>query len=106
MVFLDNPKFPILPKEDVIDALQRLQIPLKAVVNAEVYEDWQQAILQYNDDPDVGWILRSSPSRKQDNTHYNSMTELYPWLREHLRKTVRHVLGISGAGWCTLCIWD
>ena len=86
VVFLDNPKFSILPKERVIDALQRLQIPLKAVVNAEVFEDWQQAILQYNDDPEVGWILRSSPTRKRDGSALNVIAELYPWQREHLKK--------------------
>jgi ABC-type uncharacterized transport system substrate-binding protein len=85
-VFLENPEFPILPKEKVIDALQRLQIPLKAVVNAAVYEDWQQAILHYNDDPDVGWILRSSPRRKRDGSPFNPAAELYPWEREHLKK--------------------
>ncbi|GAK58128.1 hypothetical protein U27_05101 [Candidatus Vecturithrix granuli] len=86
VVFLDNPEFPILPKATVVDALQRLQIPLKAVVNAAVYEDWQQAILHYNDDPDVGWILRSSPRRKRDGSAFNTLTELYPWEREHLKK--------------------
>ncbi len=85
-VLLDNPEFPILPKETVIDALQRLQIPLKAVVNTAVFEDWQQAILQYNNDPDVGWILRSSPRRKRDGSPFNALTELYPWEREYLKK--------------------
>ncbi len=40
-----------------MEALQRLQIPLKVVIETRVYEDWQEAILKYNDDPDVGWIL-------------------------------------------------
>ncbi|GAK58131.1 hypothetical protein U27_05104 [Candidatus Vecturithrix granuli] len=86
VVFLDNPESTILPKETVIDALQRLQIPLKAIVNTAVYEDWQQAILQYNDDPDVGWILRSTPRHRRDGSAVNTVAEIYPWEREHLKK--------------------
>jgi len=67
--------------------LQRLHIPLKAVVDTTLYEDCQQAILQYNDDPEVGWILRvSGPIRKRDGSPVNTMTEVFPWEREHLKK--------------------
>jgi hypothetical protein len=86
VVLLDNPEFPLIPKAKVVDALERLQIPLKASVNVAVYEDWQAAVLQYSDDPEVGWILRSSPTRKRDGSRLNMMTELYPWQREHFKK--------------------
>ncbi|GAK58133.1 hypothetical protein U27_05106 [Candidatus Vecturithrix granuli] len=86
VVYLDNPEFSATPKEVIGDALQRLNIPLKAVVNVTVYEDWQQAVLQYNDDPEVGWILRSSPTKKRDGTSVNIPTEFFPWEREHLKK--------------------
>ncbi|GAK59117.1 hypothetical protein U27_06093 [Candidatus Vecturithrix granuli] len=88
VIFLDNPQMPgIVPKEEVIDALQRLQIPLKAVVNGAIYEDWQQAILQYNDDPEVGWILHGAgPTSKRDGSGVNAITETYPWLQAHLKK--------------------
>ena len=86
VVLLDNPESKILPKDGVIDALQRLQIPLKAVVNTVVYEDWQQTILKYNDDPSVGWILRAIPRRKRDGSAVNPMSDIYPWEREHLKK--------------------
>ncbi|MDY0095239.1 MAG: hypothetical protein RBT80_21310, partial [Candidatus Vecturithrix sp.] len=56
VVFLEVPEDNLLPKSAVFEALQRLQIPLKAIVYATVYEDWQQAILRKNEDPDVGWI--------------------------------------------------
>jgi ABC-type uncharacterized transport system substrate-binding protein len=86
VVFLDNPEFPPIPKAKVIDALQRLQIPLKAVANATVYEDWQAAVLQYSDDPEVGWILRSSPTRKRDGSRLDMVAEFYPWQQEHFKK--------------------
>lgn len=86
VVYLDNPEFQLLSKETVIVSLQRLQIPLKAVIDATVYEDWQQGVLQYNDDPEVGWILRASPSKKRDGSRVNMATELYPWQREYLKK--------------------
>jgi ABC-type uncharacterized transport system substrate-binding protein len=86
VVILDNPEFPPIPKVKVIDALQRLQIPLKAVVNATVYEDWQAAVLQYSDDPEVGWILRTAPTRKRDGSRLDMMAELYPWQQEHFKK--------------------
>ncbi len=77
----------IVPKEEVIDAPQRLQIPLKAVVNGAIYEDWQQAILQYSDDPEVGWILHGAgPSSRHDGSGVNAITEIYPWLQARLKK--------------------
>ena len=88
VVFLEIPSEPVIPKAVIVDALQRLQIPLKAVVDITLYEDWQQAILQYNDDPEVGWILRvSGPLRKQDGSPINTMTEVFPWERERLKKS-------------------
>ncbi len=86
VVFLDNPEFPIIPKDLVVDALERLQIPLKAVVNVAALEDWQDAVLKYSNDPEVGWILRSSPMRKRDGSGVDSMLEVYPWQREHFKK--------------------
>lgn len=86
-VFLDIPASPFIPKVAVVDALQRLYIPLKAVVDATIYEDWQRAILQYNDDPDVGWILRGTgPTKKQDGSSVNVLTDVFRWEREHLKK--------------------
>jgi ABC-type uncharacterized transport system substrate-binding protein len=86
VVFLDNPQFALLSKDAVVDALQRLQIPLKTVVNVMIYEDFQQAVLQYNDDPEVGWILRSSPTQKRDGSSPSLPNEVYPWLRANLKK--------------------
>ena len=86
VVVLDNPEFPILPQKDVIDALERLGIPLKTVVTAPVYEDWQAAVLQYNDDPEVGWILRTVPTRKRDGSRINMAAEFYPWYQQHFNK--------------------
>ncbi len=54
----------MIPKETVIEALERLQIPLKTVVDVVMYEDWQAAVLQYSADSEVGWILRSGVDPK------------------------------------------
>jgi ABC-type uncharacterized transport system substrate-binding protein len=86
VVYLDNPEFQLLSKDTVMAGLQRLGIPVKAVVDATVYEDWQQAILKYSDDPEVGWILRASPSKKRDGSRVNMVTELYLWQQENLKK--------------------
>ncbi|MDY0095240.1 MAG: ABC transporter substrate binding protein [Candidatus Vecturithrix sp.] len=86
VVFLENPEFPPIPKAKVIDALQRLQIPLKAVASATVYEDWQTAVLQYSNDPEVGWILQASPTRKRDGSRLDLIAEIYPWQQEHFKK--------------------
>ncbi len=87
VVFLEIPEIPIIPTALVVDALERLQIPLKAVVDATIFEDWQQAIVQYNDDPEVGWILRvTGPVRRQDGSRVDVLTEVFPWEREHLKK--------------------
>lgn len=87
VVFLEVPGVTQIPKEAVVDALQRLQIPLKEIGDATVYEDWQQAILQYNEDPDVGWILYvTGPLRKRDGSSVDVQTEIFSWDREHLKK--------------------
>lgn len=87
VVFLEVPEDNLLPKSAVVEALQRLQIPLKAIVDATVYEDWQQAILRYNEDPDVGWILYGpGPLRKSDGSSVNVQTEIWSWEQEHLKK--------------------
>ncbi len=86
VVLLDNSNFILVPKEEAMEALQRLQIPLKVVIETRVYEDWQEAILKYNDDPDVGWILLGTlPSFKRDGTMTNIL-ECMTWQREHLKK--------------------
>ena len=86
VVYFDNTEFSAIPKEVVIDALQRLQIPLKAVVDVTVFEDWQQAVLEYNNDPEVGWVLRTAPTKKRDGSSVNIPTEFFPWEREHFKK--------------------
>jgi ABC-type uncharacterized transport system substrate-binding protein len=86
-VLLDVPQSPLIRREEVVDALQRLQIPLKAIVDTTIYEDWQAAILKYNEDPDVGWILYGvGLERKRDGSKVDSFTDIYPWDREHLKK--------------------
>jgi hypothetical protein len=86
-VFLEIPEVPLIPTAVVVDALERLDIPLKAVVDGTIFEDWQQAILQYNDDPEVGWILRvTGPVRKQDGSRVDVLTEMFSFIREHAKK--------------------
>jgi hypothetical protein len=87
VVFLEVPEVPLIPRAAVVEALQRLQIPLKAIVDATIYEDWQEAILKYNEDPDVGWILYvTGPLRKRDGSNVDVQTEIHSWDREHLKK--------------------
>ncbi|GAK58130.1 hypothetical protein U27_05103 [Candidatus Vecturithrix granuli] len=85
-VLLEIPEVALIPKAVVVDALQRLQIPLKAALDTTIYEDWQQAILQYNEDIEVGWILFLAPVRKRDGSRVDILTEVLPWMREHLKK--------------------
>jgi hypothetical protein len=87
VVLLDVPEVPLTPRTAVVEALQRLQIPLKTIVDVTIYEDWQEAILKYNDDPEVGWILYATgPLRKRDGSSVDVQTEIFPWDREHLKK--------------------
>ena len=87
VVLLDIPEMPLTPRTAVVEALQRLQIPLKTIVDATIYEDWQEAILKYNEDPEVGWILYATgPLRKRDGSSVDVQTEIFPWEREHLKK--------------------
>ena len=87
VVFLENTRVNIITEEAAADALQRLGIPLKAVVDATIFEDWQAAILKYNDDPEVGWILMGVwPSIKRDGSVPDMEHETAVWQREHLKK--------------------
>jgi ABC-type uncharacterized transport system substrate-binding protein len=104
VVLLNNPETPmVIPKQEVADALQRLQIPLKAVVDTAIYENWQQAILQYNDDPEVGWILQGvGPTSKRDGSSVDARKETFLWQREHLKKpSISHMESAVQGG--TLC---
>ena len=103
VVFLEISEVPIIPKAVIVEALQRLQIPLKAVVDATIYENWQQAILQYNDDPDVGWILYiTGPLRKRDGSGVNTQTEILAWQQENLKKprVTYWEMGVRGGALC------
>ena len=103
VVFLECLDLPLIPREAVVDALQRLQIPLKAIVDGTIYEDWQTAILKYNEDPDIGWILYTTgPARKRDGSSVDIFTDMFPWDREHLKKprVTYWELTVSGG---TLC---
>ena len=82
-----NPQAPRISADEAVDALKRLNIPLKAVVDTHVYEDWQEAILKYNDDPEVGWLLMGVwPTVKRDGSVPDMVTELAQWQREHQKK--------------------
>ena len=101
VVFLDNrDQQLVIPKAEVLDALQRLQIPVKAVVDdGAIYEVWQQAILQYNDDPEVGWILQTGPTSKRDGSSVDAQQDIYPWMRIHLKKpSLSHLESAVQAG--------
>ncbi len=86
-VFFENRNAPRLSKEAAAEALQRLNIPLKAVRDGTVFEDWQEALLTYNDDPEVGWILMGvAPTIKRDGSVTNIERDCAVWLREHVKK--------------------
>ena len=86
-VFLENRQVNIITKDAGVDALTRLHIPVKAVVDATIFEDWQDAILKYNDDPDVGWIMLTIwPKTKRDGSEADQFQEDAVWVREHLKK--------------------
>ena len=102
-VFLENTLSNRIPKEAALDALKRLGIPLKAVADASVYEDWQAAILKYNDDPEVGWILMGVwPSIKRDGSVPDMEHETAAWQREHLKKPMVTYWEIA-VQWAMLC---
>ncbi len=87
VVFLWNSISNLIRREYVENACRRLNIPLKAIVDATVVEDWQAAIVQYNNDPEVGWfLLASSPFVKRDGTSADVIKDVYPWQQEHQRK--------------------
>ncbi|GAK58134.1 hypothetical protein U27_05107 [Candidatus Vecturithrix granuli] len=102
VVYLDNHQQQlVISKAEVLDALQRLQIPVKAVVDdGAIYEAWQEAILKYNDDPEVGWILQGSgPTNKRDGSSVDAQKEMYPWMRENLKKpSISHLENAVQAG--------
>jgi len=101
VVFVDNQAQQlIISKAEVLDALQRLQIPVKTVVDdGAIYEVWQEAILQYNDDPEVGWILQTGPTSKRDGSSVDAQKDIYPWLQASLKKpSISHLESAVQAG--------
>ncbi len=104
VVYLDNPEFQLLSKDTVMAGLQRLEIPVKAVVDATVYEDWQQAMLKYSNDPEVGWILRASPSktRRQPRQYGDRIVSL---ATGEFEETHCHILGYRCSDGHVVCVW-
>lgn len=102
VVFLENREQQlVISKAEVLDALQRLQIPVKAVVDdGAIYEVWQEAVLKYNDDPEVGWILQGGgPTSKRDGSSVDALKELYLWLQTNLKKpSISHLESAVQAG--------
>jgi ABC-type uncharacterized transport system substrate-binding protein len=86
-VFFENKRTVVFPTSEVLEALERLNVPLKAIENTSVYEDWQAALLKYNDDPEVGWlVVLAWPFVKRDGSVPNRAVELAQWQRERLKK--------------------
>jgi len=56
-------------KEGVENDLGKIGIKLKAYIDTETVEDYQQAVIKYNNDDEVGWILVGVwPTKKRDKT--------------------------------------
>lgn len=86
-VFFENKQRVVYPKEEVLDALKRLNVPLKAIEDTTYYEDWQAALLKYNEDPEVGWlVVLAWPYLKRDGTIPDRTVEVAQWQRERLKK--------------------
>ncbi len=87
-VFLNNTRNPRGITPDIVaDALHRLDIPLKTTIDTAILEEWQDAVLTYNDDPEVGWILMNLPGMvKRDGSLTNMKAEAFSWLGTHLKK--------------------
>ncbi len=86
-VLFENTQFNLLPQQMVRDALTRLNIRLKAVVDTSVIDDFQAAVEQYNADPDVGWMLMGVwPTVKRDGSPVNMELEIVDWHRTHVKK--------------------
>ena len=86
-VFFENKRTVVFPTSEVLEALERLNVPLKAIEDTSYYEDWQAALLKYNEDPSVGWlVVLAWPFVKRDGSVPNRNVELAQWQREHLKK--------------------
>jgi len=86
-VFFENKQRVIFPKEEVLDALKRLDVPLKAIEDTTHYEDWQAALLKYNEDPEVGWlVVLAWPYLRRDGSIPDRNVEVAHWQRERLKK--------------------
>jgi ABC-type uncharacterized transport system substrate-binding protein len=86
-VFFENKQRVIYPKEEVLDALKRLDVPLKAIEDTTHLEDWQAALLKYNEDPEVGWlVVLAWPYLRRDGSIPDRNVEVAQWQRERLKK--------------------
>jgi ABC-type uncharacterized transport system substrate-binding protein len=86
-VFFENKHTVVFPTSEVLEALERLNVPLKAIEDTSYYEDWQKALLKYNEDPEVGWlVVLAWPFIKRDGSVPDRAVELAQWQRERLKK--------------------
>jgi hypothetical protein len=60
-------------------------------------------MLQYNDDPEVGWILLGPlPTRRQDGSRVDVLTDMFPFTQEYKKKPsiTFWELGVRGGELC------
>lgn len=75
----------ILNKELLVSSLKKMKIPLKEYAEFKYFEDFQEALLKYNNDKEVGWIIADGPITRKDGKEWNRK-DTFLWEHTNIKK--------------------
>ena len=86
-VFITAPGIPMFNRENIENALKSLNIELKAYIgDIKTCEDYYDAILKYNGDSEVGWILPGIISPVDKDGKPLDGTKAIKWMQDNVKK--------------------
>lgn len=72
-------------KKLMMDAFAKMKIEVKDYSIFKYFEDFQEALLKYNNDDEVGWILVDGPITRKDGKEWNRK-ETFLWEHTNIKK--------------------
>lgn len=72
-------------RKPLLDAFKKMKIEVKDYAIFKYFEDFQEALLKYNEDKEVGWILVDGPITRKDGKEWNRK-DTFLWEHTNIKK--------------------
>ncbi|MGM0508287.1 MAG: ABC transporter substrate-binding protein [Fusobacteriota bacterium] len=83
VVVLTQPQ--LFQRSNFEEALKKLDITLKEYKEFKYFENFQEALLKYNKDPEVGWIIADGPITRKDGKEW-TRKDTFHWEHKNIEK--------------------